>query len=227
VQVTSDKTTMNTILQGRVTKRHSCNKCLLLEGVNFILRKQVEQKSWKLFTLNEQKRQMEQYCEYLEDIVNNTHSSPETDLEKKSERHEGENETVLMSETKEIPDEENDRYWKCFWCLKESGTSGVLYENHLENCRGRRVFERSYQQESLNCSECSGVKIEYQPCLPVYATPFFLCKLCDKKICRRRDIVKDVNNHYKYNLIICSCEDIQLFADKEIMKIRQFKEISR
>lgn len=219
---------MKSVQQGRVSKRDACRKscqrCSLLEAVNFILRKQMEQKAWRIFLLNQEKkqladqnsfkifqldernRQLDEYCQYLEDIVNNSPSlSPEMETAKEESNQEpveesnmsnedyseyleniaNESHSELEMETQQEAEscqpepglqavikqhstnvsKENERYWQCFWCLKQYGCGqkpcSTDYTAHLTGCFGRKTFEKFYQQDHFVCESCNGVKVMY------------------------------------------------------------------
>ena len=139
------KAKMNSIFQGQVTKRHSCNKFVTLERANFILQNQFEQMRFELFILDEQKRQYEEYSTHLEETLSTykavkkifeetrLNCSDDTD-EKRTEI----DDTVSSPSIKK-----NDTYWRCFWCLREHGGNGVFvqdYSTHVLKCPKRTFF---------------------------------------------------------------------------------------
>ena len=136
---------MNSILDGRVTKRYSCDKGMMLEIANSILRNQLEQMRLKLFILDEQKRQYEEYSTYLEETLS-TYKAEEQIIEETmlnftddtDEKKNEKDDTVASVLT-----EKNDTYWRCFFCLREHGEKGVSiedYSTHVLKCPKRTFF---------------------------------------------------------------------------------------
>ena len=207
---------MNSVQQGRVTKNLSCDKCLMWKGVNFILRKLVEQKSWKMFILNAEKQKLKQYNKYLESTLSIYQSEEklfeaagwtpkntvgETESKRKRKDH--------ISSNASPATEKNEVYWKCFWCLKEYGNPCCFrsYASHIKQCKGKKCLEKCYQNESMTCYDCYGVKVVYQACLPVYAKPNLFCGLCSSRVQSEKQCVKHVLYHKRVNPFICSCID--------------------
>ena len=207
---------MNSILQGRVTKRYSCDKAFTLERANFILRNQLEQMRFKLFILDEQKRQYEEYSSYLEETLS-AYKAEEQIFEETSlnctETEEQEKKNEKDDTVESALKEKNDAYWRCFWCLREHGEKGGYrqdYPTHLVKCHGKRLVKDSYQNEAIKCNECYGIKVVFQPCQDVSSKQKGpLCTACHSTLLykNKNSLRKHVKNHQKWFSFICSCTD--------------------
>ena len=194
---------MNSV--GRVTKR-------LLERENLVLKKQLQQKSFKLFIVDEQKRQLEEYSTYLEDIIS-AYKFEESMIEET--RTECTQNTSVIEESKEeknvsLP-EEKKNYWQCFWCLTKKNNK--VYSTHTRGCYSKYIFRKCYQNESLKCSKCYGVKIVFEPSQNVLSELCATCNVCCSKLrnLTNTTLIKHVKNHHKYFSFFCSCTEKILF----------------
>lgn len=139
------KQKMNSMLQGNVTKRYSCENCLILEGAISMLEIKLEQIRLKLFIVDEQKRQYEEYSTHLEEILY-TYKAGEEIFEETSLNHtynSNEKRNEIDETVSSLSVKNNDTYWRCFWCLREHGVNGVViqdYSTHLLNCPKRTFF---------------------------------------------------------------------------------------
>ena len=207
---------MNSIEQGRVTKNLSCEKCCMLKGVNFILRKLVEQKSWKMFILNDENQKLKQHNKYLESTLD-CYQSEEKLLEaagltRTNTKSEIESKRKIKDHVSSISSHATETkidYWKCVWCLTEYGNPCCFctYSSHIHNCKAKKFLKRCYQNESMTCYKCYGVKVVFKACFPVYAKPNIFCGLCSRRVQSEQQCVKHVLYHERFNTFICSCRD--------------------
>ena len=216
---------MNSIHEGRVTKRCSYDKCVTLERANFILQNQLEQMRFKLFILDEQKRQYEEYSTYLEETLS-TYKDEEKIFEETSLNFtDCRNETEEKGKKNEKDEtvasvliEKNQPYWRCFFCLIAHGEKGghlYGYSTHLLKCHGKRFVEDCYQNESMKCNACHGVQVVFQQCLNASSNPSASCNVCNRKHRYNKDhektFRKHVETHQKLFSFICSCTDNFVF----------------
>ena len=97
---------------------------------------------FKLFIIEEQKRQYEEYSTHLEETLSTFKAEEkifeETSLNCTDDTDEKKNE---IDDTVASPSiKKNDTYWRCFFCLREHGDKGVFiqdYSTHLMKCHKR------------------------------------------------------------------------------------------
>ena len=191
----------------------------MLERANFILRNQLEQMRFKLFILDEQKRQYEEYSTYLEETLS-TYKAHENIFEETSlnftdcrgETEEQEKKNEKYDTIASVSIEKDDAYWRCFYCLREHGENGGYrkdYSTHLLKCYGRKLLH-----ESVKCSECYGIKVVFKPCQDVSSKQKGpLCTACHGNLGYKNDnsLRKHVKTHQKLFSFICSCTDNFVF----------------
>ena len=204
-----------------MTKRYSFDKAMMLERSNFILEKQIEQMRFKLFILEEQKRQYEEYSTYLEETLSIYKADeklfedinlelPDGCFEIEEKKYEKE-QTVAP-----VLIQKKDNYSKCFYCMREYGkTDGYVedYTTHLIRCQSRKFMTNCYQNELVKCNLCHGAKVVFEEiCLNVDAELYIVCNACnnkhkyDKNKCKK--MRKHVKNHRKKSFsFICECTD--------------------
>ena len=219
---------MNSILKGRVTKGHSYDKGMMLEIANSILRNKLEQMRFKLFILDEQKRQYEEYSTYLEETLSTCKAEEQIFEETSLNFTDCRNETGEKEKKNEKDDtvasvliEKNDTYWRCVWCLRQHGEKGGFlqdFSTHLLKCHGKRFFEDCYQNESMKCNACHGVKVVFLSCPNEYSKQGqgALCTVCHSKKgnITEKALRKHVKNHTNFFSFICSCTDNYVFNVK-------------
>ena len=229
---------MNSIQQGRVTKKRCCcnNKMITLKIDNFILRSQVERMHFKLqhyenyikflektvstyqmkltfpdgILENEKKEVEKDHTVAPEDIICDCNVEEEESMIEETRTECGQNTGVMQencNQEEEVEEEEKKDYWQCFWCLKQNGKED--YSTHILDCIGKRVFTKCYQNESLRCSKCYGVKIVFEPSQNILSEPCVKCMVCcgpDIK-CTRKNKRKHVRLHKKWFSFYCECTD--------------------
>ena len=213
---------MSSIHQGRVTKKYSVNKAMRLERANFILRNQLKQMGLKIFLREEEIRQCEKYRTYLEETLcklaygtwekEQTVAREEdfiTEEEEEEEEEEPRREYAPNPSVMEDQREENEDNWQCFWCLKKKQNEKQDYSKHVKDCCfGKQIFMRCYQNESLKCSKCCGVKIVFEPCENVLSEACVKCSACCNKLpLNKKTLTKHIEKHNEYFSFFCSCKE--------------------
>jgi len=207
---------MNSVLKGCVTKRYSNDKGITLEKATIIRQNQLKQIRLKLFNLDKQKQHYEQYSIYLEETLSSYKEEEKIFAETKLNFTDGTNEIEENEKMNEddsltpVLTEKNDTYWKCFWCLTERGQNRRCihdYTTHLKKCFKRKLFEYFYQNHSLKCYKCCGVKVVFRSCPTISSKESVFCTLCHSHCPDKNNnsLSKHMKDHQNSFSFLCSC----------------------
>ena len=195
---------------------------MTLERATIIRQNQLEEMRLKLFILEEQKRQYEEYSIYLEETLSTYRAEEKIFAETKLNFLDGTSETE-ENEKKNEDDtlapaliDKNNTYWKCFWCLTERGQNGRCsqdYTAHLKRCFKKKIFENCYQNELIKCNACYGVKVVFQSSLNKNSETCAFCSLCRTLLGYKNNnsLSKHMKGHQKSFSFLCSCTNNFVF----------------